>query len=169
MHCFLYMNSCPVSVGLSRTSLVPHTDTYDDLEWGKVWETTYPRFFPVHRSFLVSNLTSPVIMGVFRSLSGIGLVAGLVAFWLPMIVHFVKIGGVFETPTPTVLGEGQGPLRIEDTIHCEDVHHYRPANLLFTACEDTKETRFDWFPGLGHLTPHPPARGSIHVIDPKVS
>ncbi|KAJ5999169.1 hypothetical protein N7451_006979 [Penicillium sp. IBT 35674x] len=106
-------------------------------------------------------------MGVFRSLFGIGLVAGLVAFWLPMIVHFIKIGGVFETPTPTVLEEGQGPIRIEDTIHCEDVHHYRAANLLFTACEDTKDTRFDWFPGLGHLTPHPPARGSIHVIDPK--
>ncbi|KAJ5639813.1 uncharacterized protein N7484_007675 [Penicillium longicatenatum] len=106
-------------------------------------------------------------MGAFRSLFGLGLVAGLLAFWLPVIVHFVKIGGVFETPTPTILGEGQGPIRIEDTIHCEDVHHYRPANLLFTACEDTKDTRFDWFPGLGHLTPHPPARGSIHVIDPK--
>lgn len=114
------------------------------------------------------NLTSQVTMEGYRSLFGLGLVAGLVALWLPMIVHFVIIGGVFQTPTPTVLGEGQGPIRIEDTIHCEDVHHYRPANLLFTACEDIKDTRFDWFPGLGHLKPHPPARGSIHVIDPKV-
>ncbi|KAJ5632985.1 hypothetical protein N7490_009324 [Penicillium lividum] len=102
----------------------------------------------------------------FRSIFGLGLV-GLTAFWLPMIIHFLNIGGAFQTPTPTILGEGQGPIRIEDTIHCEDVHHYRPANLLFAACEDVKDTRFDWFPGLGHLTPHPPARGSIHVIDPK--
>ncbi|KAJ5937438.1 hypothetical protein N7454_004738 [Penicillium verhagenii] len=105
-------------------------------------------------------------MGTFRSIFGLGFVA-LTAYLVPIILHVVKIGGVLKTPTPTVLGEGQGPIRIEDTIHCEDVHHYRPANLLFAACEDNKYTRLDWFPGLGHLTPHSPARGSIHVVDPK--
>ncbi|KAJ5116459.1 hypothetical protein N7456_000807 [Penicillium angulare] len=106
-------------------------------------------------------------MGFLRSSFGLGLIVGLVAFWVPTLLHQSRIGGVFLTPKQTVLGEGRGPIRIEDTIHCEDVHHYRPANLLFTACEDTIDTRFKWFPGLGHLTPHPPARGSFHVIDPK--
>lgn len=107
-------------------------------------------------------------MGFLRSSFGLGLIVGLVAFWGPIIWHHARIGGVFLTPKQTVFGEGQGPIRIEDTIHCEDVHYYEPANLVFTACEDTKDTRFKWFPGLGQLTPHPPARGSIHVVDPKV-
>jgi hypothetical protein len=96
----------------------------------------------------------------------LGLVA-LVAFLAGPISHFVQITGVFLTPNSTVLGESQGPIYIEDTIHCEDVHHYRPANLLFTACEDNKNIRFSWFPPLGHLLPLT-AQGSIHVVDPKV-
>ncbi|KAJ5726444.1 uncharacterized protein N7483_007801 [Penicillium malachiteum] len=106
-------------------------------------------------------------MGFWRSSFGLGLVAGLVIYWGPIIWHVVKIGGVLDTPKQTLFGEGEGPIYIEDTIHCEDVHHYLPANLLFTACEDTVETRMDWFPGLGHLEPHPSARGSIHVVDPQ--
>ena len=108
-------------------------------------------------------------MGVFRSVFSLSLLAGLAAFLTPIITHLVRIGGPFLTPHPTILGEGQGPILIEDTIHCEDVHFYRPANLLFSACEDNQETRFSWFPGLGHLEPVPSARGSIHVIDPKAS
>lgn len=106
-------------------------------------------------------------MGLFRTTFGLGLLVALVAFVVGPVKHIVKIGGVFLTPNPTVLGEGQGPIRIEDTIHCEDVHHYRPANLLFTACEDYKDTRFSWFPPLGNFVP-PTTRGSIHVVDPKV-
>lgn len=107
-------------------------------------------------------------MGLFSSKLALGLLIGLAAYLIPIINHIIKIGGVFDTPQQTVFGEGEGPIYIEDTIHCEDLHHYLPANLLFTACEDTVETRLDWFPGLGHLEPHSPARGSIHVIDPKV-
>ncbi|KAJ5971087.1 uncharacterized protein N7479_001005 [Penicillium vulpinum] len=92
-------------------------------------------------------------------------VVALVAFLAGPISHFVQITGIFLTPNSTVLGEGQGPIHIEDTIHCEDVHHYRPANLLFTACEDDKSTRFSWFPPLGNLLPRT-AQGSIHVVDP---
>ncbi|KAJ5154130.1 uncharacterized protein N7500_009569 [Penicillium coprophilum] len=95
----------------------------------------------------------------------LGLVA-LVAFLAGPISHFVQIAGVFLTPNSTVLGEGQGPIYIEDTVHCEDVHHYRPANLLFTACEDDKSTRFSWFPPIGNLLPLM-TQGSIHVVDPK--
>jgi hypothetical protein len=106
-------------------------------------------------------------MGLLSS-AFLGLFAILVATLAPTVVHMIKIGGPFLTPNPTVLGAGQGPIIIEDTIHCEDLHHYRPANLLFTACEDLKDTRFDWFPGLGHLDAEAAGRGSIHVVDPKV-
>lgn len=106
-------------------------------------------------------------MGLLRS-AFVGGSAILVAVVGPVMVHLTKIGGPFLTPNPTVLGPGQGPVYIEDTLHCEDVHHYRPANLLFTACEDLKHTRFDWFPGLAHLEPKAAGRGSIHVVNPKV-
>lgn len=106
-------------------------------------------------------------MGLLSS-AFLGIFAILVAVLAPAVVHLIKIGGPFLTPNPTVLGTGQGPIVIEDTVHCEDVHHYRPANLLFTACEDLKETRFDWFPALGHLDAKAAGRGSIHVVDPKV-
>ncbi|CAG8161311.1 unnamed protein product [Penicillium olsonii] len=96
----------------------------------------------------------------------LGLFAALVSYLAGPIGHLVQITGVFLTPVPTVLGEGQGPIYIADTVHCEDVHHYRPANLLFTACEDHKSTRFSWFPPLGHMSP-PGTRGSLHVVDPK--
>lgn len=109
-------------------------------------------------------------MGLLRSAFSLSLIAALAAILFPSVTHIVKVGGpFFFTPNPTVLAEGHGPIYIDDTIHCEDVHHYLPANLLFAACEDSKTTRFDWFPPLGHLTPRPEARGSIHVVDPKVS
>ncbi|KAK4869767.1 hypothetical protein LT330_005491 [Penicillium expansum] len=101
----------------------------------------------------------------FGTIISLGLVA-LVAFLAGPINHFVQVTGFFRTLNPTVLGEGQGPIHIEDTIHCEDLHHYRPANLLFTACEDDKSTRFSWFPPLGHMLPRT-TQGSIHVVNPK--
>lgn len=120
---------------------------------------------------ILSNTHSPLfdVMGLYRSAFNLSLLAALAAVLVPWAAHLVKVGGLFLTPNPTELGEGQGPIYIEDTVHCEDVHHYLPANLLFTACEDSKSTRFDWFPGLGHFTPRPEARGSIHVVNPQVS
>lgn len=122
-------------------------------------------FNPYFASYIHSQLTLNR-MG-FGTVISLGLVA-LVAFLAGPISHFVHITGFFLTPNSTVLGQGEGPIHIEDTIHCEDVHHYRPANLLFTACEDNKSTRFSWFPPLGSLLPLT-AQGSIHVVDPKVS
>ncbi|CAG8936583.1 unnamed protein product [Penicillium salamii] len=104
-------------------------------------------------------------MGLSPTLK-LGLFAALVSYLAGPVSHIVRISGVFLTPNPTVLGEGQGPIYIADTVHCEDVHHYRPANLLFTACEDHKSTRFSWFPPLGHMA-QPSGRGSLHVVDPK--
>lgn len=93
--------------------------------------------------------------------------AAVVALLAGPISHLVRIGGVFLSPTLTILGEDQGPIFIEDTLHCEDVHYYRPANVLFTACEDDKNTRFSWFPPLGNLL-QLKTRGSVHTVDPKV-
>ncbi|KAJ5377830.1 uncharacterized protein N7496_005239 [Penicillium cataractarum] len=105
-------------------------------------------------------------MGLLSS-AFLGLFTMLVAILGPAVLHIIRVSGPFLTPNPTVLGAGQGPIVIEDTVHCEDLHYHRPANLLFTACEDVKETRFDWFPGLGHLDAKTVGRGSIHVVDPK--
>lgn len=61
-------------------------------------------------------------------------------------------------------------MTIQDTTHCEDLHHYAPRNILFTACEDSDTIRFSWFPPLGVFddpTLATKARGSIHVIDPE--
>ncbi|CEJ56848.1 hypothetical protein PMG11_05565 [Penicillium brasilianum] len=105
-------------------------------------------------------------MGLLSS-AFLGLFAILVAVLGPAVIHMIRICGPFQTPHPTVLGAGQGPIVIEDTVHCEDLHYHRPANLLFTACEDVKDIRFGWFPGLGHLDAKAVGQGSIHVVDPK--
>lgn len=60
---------------------------------------------------------------------------------------------------------------IADTTHCEDLHYHEPSGLIFTACEDAKDTRYAWFPPLAFLDNAPKVmetRGSIRVIDPKV-
>jgi len=106
-------------------------------------------------------------MGMLRTLS-LALFAALTAVLYGPVAHMIRVGGLFLNPQQTVFPEGHGPIPIEDTIHCEDVHHYRPANLLFAACEDSKTTRFGWFPPLGHFSKLPTTAGSIHVIDPKV-
>lgn len=95
------------------------------------------------------------------------LLAAVIALLAGPIGHLVRIGGVFLSPAQTILEEDQGPIFINDTLHCEDVHYYRPANVLFTACEDDKSTRFSWFPPLGNLF-QMKTRGSFHIVDPKV-
>lgn len=106
-------------------------------------------------------------MGIFTAFT-LGLVAIIIALIAGPVTHVAKITGLLLTPSPTLLGEGEGPIYIEDTIHCEDVHHHRPANLLFVACEDSKTTRFGWFPPLANFARPPTSPGSIHVVDPKV-
>ncbi|RGP64329.1 serum paraoxonase arylesterase 2 [Fusarium longipes] len=82
--------------------------------------------------------------------------------------RLTTVFGVFRQPANTIVEDGNF-VTIEDTMLCEDLHLYKPSGLLYTACEDSYESRFSWFPGLGVL--HDPltgskARGSIHVIDP---
>ncbi|OQD80888.1 hypothetical protein PENANT_c031G08337 [Penicillium antarcticum] len=73
-------------------------------------------------------------MGLLNTLALATLIA-LISFLSAPISHIIRVGGVFHTPIPTILPDGHGPIYIEDTIHCEDVHHYKPANVLFTAYE----------------------------------
>lgn len=79
----------------------------------------------------------------------------------------LTILGVFRNPSSAVIAEDQGFYKIDDTIHCEDLHYH--SNRLFTACEDSPQTRFGWFPPMVVFTQPPLATGSIHVIDPEVS
>ncbi|KAG9527658.1 calcium-dependent phosphotriesterase, partial [Aureobasidium melanogenum] len=98
----------------------------------------------------------------------IAALAAISAYIVPPIRHELKVLGVGRVIPESTIANAIDYVKIEDTTHCEDLHYYAPANLLFTACEDKRETRFDWFPPLGSLDP--PAdgtQGSIHVIDPE--
>ena len=92
----------------------------------------------------------------------------LVATYSSPFYHWLVVVGIFRTGSNTQVPHGD-LIYIEDTMHCEDLHHHLPSNLLFTACEDSITRRFEWFPPLGHLNPAgAKSQGSIHVIDPTV-
>ncbi|KAF4122885.1 Serum paraoxonase arylesterase family protein [Geosmithia morbida] len=108
-------------------------------------------------------------MQTTRLFLGAGLVALLVAVYAPVIGHFITMIGVFRHPRQTHANASQVVV-IDDTVHCEDLHHHVASNTLFTACEDSPDTRMSWFPGLAILDDPVKAmnsRGSIHTIDPK--
>lgn len=101
--------------------------------------------------------------------TSVAVLALLITLFGPAVQQWATVIGLFRTPASTPLGPADMIL-IEDTIHCEDLHHHLASDLLFTACEDSKDTRFGWFPALGKLQAPQvvtEARGSIHVIDPK--
>jgi hypothetical protein len=103
-----------------------------------------------------------------KTLALSALAIGLGVLLARPINRFTTVLGVFRQPANTFVEDGDF-VRIEDTMLCEDLHLHKASGLLFTACEDSYESRFSWFPGLGVL--HDPltaskSRGSIHVIDP---
>lgn len=99
-------------------------------------------------------------------------VTGLAAYlYGPATYGTLTKVGVFRQLTCTPLANPEDLVLIKDTIHCEDLHYYPPADTLFTACEDVLSTRFKWFPPLETYEDASVgwnARGSIHTIDPKV-
>ncbi|KAG9647343.1 calcium-dependent phosphotriesterase, partial [Aureobasidium melanogenum] len=102
------------------------------------------------------------------SIFSIAALAAISAYILPPIQHELNVLGVGKAAPVSTIPNAIDYVKIEDTMHCEDLHYYAPANLLFTACEDSRETRFKWFPPVRNF--HPPAevtQGSIHVIDPE--
>lgn len=80
--------------------------------------------------------------------------------------------GVWRRPSRTLLADEETDLVvIADTVNCEDLHYHAASHSLFTACEDTVETRFRWFPPLAILDDPSVLetnRGSLHVINPDV-
>jgi hypothetical protein len=102
----------------------------------------------------------------------VGLVSVLLAYtYGPAVQRFLTCIGTFRTAASTLVDPGDLVI-IDDTIHCEDLHYYAPSGEIFTACEDSNTLRFSWFPALGlfgDTEAAAKAKGSIHVIDPKVS
>nr|POE72908.1 serum paraoxonase/arylesterase 1 [Quercus suber] len=57
---------------------------------------------------------------------------------------------------------------IPNTIQCEDLHHEKTTNMLFAACQATRDERHKWFPPLGVFTdPKAVGEGQIVRVDPE--
>ena len=98
-----------------------------------------------------------------------GVVALVASLYAPAFLRLLHVLGVFRQPQSSDVS-AVDLVAIEDTVHCEDLHLHEPSNTLFTACEDSADTRFSWFPGLATFKDPIKAvssRGSIHTIDPK--
>ncbi|PWY67552.1 serum paraoxonase/arylesterase family protein [Aspergillus heteromorphus CBS 117.55] len=100
----------------------------------------------------------------------LSIIAILVSTLYGPISHELTVLGVFRTASSAVNSHGQDrrPIHaVEDTLHCEDLHYYPPADQIFTACEDSALSRFKWFPPLANFDGEADTTGSIHVIDPR--
>lgn len=97
------------------------------------------------------------------------LVALVTVLYEPAIRRTVTVLGALREPINTIV-DSSNIVLIEDTVHCEDLHHHLPSNQLYTACEDHETLRFSWFPPLARFDASPVERsqGSIHVIDAQV-
>ncbi|PYI10461.1 serum paraoxonase/arylesterase family protein [Aspergillus sclerotiicarbonarius CBS 121057] len=102
-----------------------------------------------------------------KSYVNLAVLAVLVASLYGPVVRELTVLGVFRSATGAVSHQGAPMHTIADTIHCEDLHYYRPAGQLFTACEDSVLPRFQWFPPVVTFKGPADTTGSIHVIDPK--
>ena len=99
----------------------------------------------------------------------LALSAYLVASIYGPVNKFVTVVGLFRTPSNTYIEQADDFITFPDTVHCEDLHHHLASNLLFTACEDSPLSRFEWFPPLSTFVDRSYAKqGSIHVLDPTV-
>ncbi|KAF9771231.1 hypothetical protein IL306_011149 [Fusarium sp. DS 682] len=108
-----------------------------------------------------SSAVGPKALALSALTIGLGILLGR------PINRATTVLGFFRTPGNTIINDAD-LVTVDDTMICEDLHLH--SGLLYTACEDSYEPRFSWFPALGVL--HDPltaskARGSIHVIDPK--
>lgn len=146
-----------------------------DLPPASSLSTTFPLehpsldlLLPIHVSFLSAiTLIQPIMPGVI-TIASVAALAALSSYIAPSIRHELKVLGVGRSIPVSTIANAVDYVKIEDTTHCEDLHYYASANLLFTACED-RHTRFEWFPPLGNFEPpQDGTQGSIHVIDPEV-
>jgi hypothetical protein len=104
----------------------------------------------------------------------LAVLGALLSYWSytiwPTVHRTLTVLGALRVYPPGANVKGEVVV-IQDTVHCEDLHYHALSGTLFTACEDDFETRFQWFPPLANFD-NPElgskARGSIHVVDPKV-
>jgi hypothetical protein len=89
----------------------------------------------------------------------------------PAVQRIVTLSGIYREPAAAKVASPEDLVRIDGTIHCEDIHYYAPTHELYTACEDSYTTRLSWFPGLAALNASgvSQSRGGLFVIDPNVS
>lgn len=95
----------------------------------------------------------------------------LVAWLAGPLYRQLTVLGVFreKLSKDRVYTEGANLFTIEDTMQCEDLHYYPLSGQLFTACEDSMEPRYEWFPPMTNFKKPSTATGSIHVVNPEVS
>jgi hypothetical protein len=94
-----------------------------------------------------------------------------IAYIYPAVQRFVTVAGVFRTPATIRPSSTEDLVLIDNTIHCEDIHYHTPSGKLYTACENSLETRFSWFPPLAlfNASVIGQSKGGLFIIDPKVS
>lgn len=104
----------------------------------------------------------------------LSIVVALLAVLLGYVYNFhvrrvIYVAGVFRRPERTELAPGDYVV-IDNTTNCEDLHYHEPSGFIFTACEDHKGSRLEWFPPIGHFGDPDVARmkGRLQIIDPKV-
>ncbi|KAA8645489.1 hypothetical protein EYZ11_009118 [Aspergillus tanneri] len=103
-----------------------------------------------------------------RSLVQLTILCALLARFYGPVTHYFTVLGAFRAPNHAVrLATTPSFVKIEDTVQCEDMHYYPPTRKIFTACEDSFASRFQWFPALGHFDGPGDSVGSLHVIDPQ--
>jgi len=102
-----------------------------------------------------------------RTAAGVVLVGGVLLARL--VNHQATVFGFYRSGTASTAVAENDLIYISDTIACEDLHYHSSSNTLFAACDDSVQSRMDWFPGMGH-TDHPElaGTGSFHTIDATV-
>ncbi|KAI0125435.1 hypothetical protein BJ170DRAFT_631146 [Xylariales sp. AK1849] len=89
--------------------------------------------------------------------------------WLTTLARPITVLGVLRDPVPIAQFTDENITLIEGTTHCEDIHYHAPSHKLYTACEDSGNTRFAWFPPLAlfDCSVVNQARGGLFVIEPE--
>ncbi|KFY76838.1 hypothetical protein V499_03616 [Pseudogymnoascus sp. VKM F-103] len=87
--------------------------------------------------------------------------------WKPLLRRATVLGFLRSQEEFRNIHGDIAPLKISNTVHCEDLHYHAESGKLYTACEGVEHTRRHWFPPLGHTDRHDhDGQGMIVVVDP---
>ncbi|KAB8349580.1 hypothetical protein FH972_023604 [Carpinus fangiana] len=86
----------------------------------------------------------------------------------PSISSRLRTFGVFRDKDLESIHGLEGIKSIPGTLQCEDLHHHRPSNQLYAACQvGDASKRYSWFPPLDITKDHKAAgEGTIVTVDP---